>query len=169
AYADLSRRADIEVAAARADKRPDWSWEVDYQHRDPMWGDMVSARATVSLPLLGSKRQDPIIDARAHDANRVRFEREAARRSLLAALDTDLADHAMHHERLMRARDTLLPLADKRADLEIAGYAAGTTSLSDMLQALLGFAEAKTDLLDREAAVARDGVRIALIYGDDAQ
>jgi outer membrane protein TolC len=169
AYEERSRRADADTALARADKRPDWSWEVDYQHRDPMWGDMVSARATVSLPLFGSKRQDPIIDARAHDANRVRFEREAARRALLAQLDADLADHAMHHERLMRARETLLPLADKRADLEIAGYAAGTTSLTQMLQAMLGFAEAKTDALDREAEVARDGVRIALTYGSDAQ
>ena len=38
-----------------------------------------------------------------------------------------------------------------------------------MLQAMLGFAEAKTDALDREAEVARDGVRIALTYGSDAQ
>lgn len=169
AYEDLDRRADAEVAMARAQKRPDWSWEVDYQHRDAKWGDMVSARATISLPLFGSTRQDPIIDARLQDAHRVRSEREAAVRAVSAALEADLADRAMRQDRLGRARDLLLPLANKRADIEIAGYAAGTASLSDMLQALLGFAEAKTDLLDREADFVRDEVRIALTYGDDAQ
>ena len=55
------------------------------------------------------------------------------------------------------------------AELETASYAAGTASLSDVLQAELGLAEAVTDALDREADVARDGARIVLTYGVDAQ
>jgi cobalt-zinc-cadmium efflux system outer membrane protein len=169
AYDAVERQADADLAAAKAEKRPDWSWELAYEHRAPMWGDMVSVGATVSLPLFGSTRQDPVIAARALGASRVRIEREAAHRGLAAQLDADLADHVMHHDRLMRARTTLIPLAQRKADLETASYAAGTASLSDALGALLGLAEARIDALEREAVVARDAVRIAVTYGSDAE
>ena len=168
-YDAMSRQADAGVDAARADKRSDWSWELAYQHRDPRFGDMVMAQATVSLPLFASTRQDPIIEARADTASRVRAEREAARRELAASLDASLADHAMHHDRLDRATETLVPLAQQRADLEMASYGAGTASLSDVLQAFLDLAEARIDVVDRDADVVRDGARIVLTFGADAQ
>ncbi len=163
------RQADADVNAAKADKRSDWGWELAYQHRDPRFGDMVMVQATVSLPLFATSRQDPIIAARTETAGRTRIEREAARRELLASLDADLADHAMHHDRLHRALGTLVPLAKRRADLETAGYAAGTASLSDVLQAFLALAEARIDAINRDADVVRDGARIVLTYGSDAQ
>jgi len=169
AYEAMGRQADADVDAAKADKHSDWSWELAYQHRDPRFGDMVMAQATVSLPLFAATRQDPIIAARTETASGVRIEREAARRELLAALDASLADHAMHHDRLHRALDTLVPLAKRRADLEAASYAAGTASLSDVLQAFLALAETRIDLIDRQAEVARDGARIVLTYGSDDQ
>jgi cobalt-zinc-cadmium efflux system outer membrane protein len=168
-YDAMGHQAEADIDAAKADKHSDWSWELAYQHRDPRFGDMVMVQATVSLPLFASTRQDPIIAAREETANGVRLGREAARRELAASLDADLADHAMHHDRLHRALETLVPLARQRADLEIASYAAGTASLSDVLQASLNLAEALTDALDREADVARDGARILLTYGTDAQ
>jgi cobalt-zinc-cadmium efflux system outer membrane protein len=169
AYGAQGRQADADLALARAGKRPDWSWDLTYQRRDPMFGDMVSIGATVGLPLFGRTRQDPVIAARASTATRVAYEREAARRALMAALDADLADHAMHHDRLARAKTILEPLAARRAQLETASYAAGTASLSDVLGAVLALAEAKIDILDREADVQRDGARIVLTYGSDAQ
>jgi outer membrane protein, heavy metal efflux system len=169
AYDAMGRQADADVDAAKADKHSDWSWELAYQHRDPKFGDMVMAQATVSLPLFAATRQDPIIAAREETASGVRIEREAARRELLAALDASLANHAMHHDRLHRALDTLVPLAKRRADLETASYAAGTASLSDVLQAFLALAEVRIDLVDRQADVARDGARIVLTYGSDDQ
>ncbi len=169
AYDAMDRQARADVALARADRRPDWSWELTYQHRDPMYGDMVSIGASIGLPLFGTTRQDPIIAARASAASRVGYEREAARRALAAALEADLADHAMHHDRLIRARTILEPLAARRADLETASYAAGTASLSDVLTAFLALAETKIDIIDRDADVQRDAVRIALTYGSQAQ
>ena len=162
-----SRQADASTSLAKAERHPDWSWEVGYQHRDNRFGDMVMAQVTVGLPIFGATRQDPVIAARIQSASRVRLEREAARRALRAALEADLADHAMHHERLMRANTTLIPLASRRAALELASYAAGTASLSDALDAEVALAEARVDGLDREAAVVRDGARIALTYGSE--
>jgi outer membrane protein TolC len=164
AYEAMSRQADADVALARAGKRPDWGWELAYQHRDPMWGDMVSLGATVSLPVFAGKRQDSMIAAKTQTASRVRIEREAARRTLSAQLEADLADHRMHHDRLMRAQSTLVPLAERKADLETASYAAGNAGLADVLQAQLALAEAQVDALSREADVVRDAVRIDLTY-----
>lgn len=164
AYDAMGRQAGADVAAARAEKRSDWSWELAYQHRDPRWGDMVSLEGTVSLPVFSKTRQDPLIAARTETASRVRIEREGTRRALVAQLDADLADHRMHHDRLMRAQSTLVPLAKRKADLERSSYAAGTASLADALQALVALAEARVDALDREADVVRDAVRINLTY-----
>ncbi len=169
AYDARARQADADVGAAKADKQSDWTWELAYQRRAPRFGDMVMLQATVSLPLFASTRQDPVIAARIETAGGVRIEREAARRELLAALETSLADHAMHHDRLSRARETLVPLAKRRVELETASYAAGTAGLSDVLSAAVALAETVSDALDREADVARDGARIVLTYGVDAQ
>lgn len=161
------RLADAEVAGARATRSSDWSWELAYQKRDDRFGDMVSARLTLSLPIRQGERQGPVIDARSADATRARADRDAARRQLIAALDADLADHRMHHELWMRARDTRLPLAQRRADLETASYAAGTAGLPDVLAAFTSLADARLDVLDKEAETMRDAVRINLTYGTD--
>jgi cobalt-zinc-cadmium efflux system outer membrane protein len=162
------RLADADVDSARAARSSDWSWELAYQKRDDRFGDMVSARVTLSLPIRQAQRQGRLVEARGADATRARADREAARRELLAALETDLADHRMHHEVWMRARDSRLPLAQRRADLETASYGAGSTGLPAVLTAFTGLADARLDVLDKEAATMRDAVRINITYGTDA-
>jgi outer membrane protein TolC len=161
--------ADAQAAVAKAAKQPDWGVDVGYSHRDPRFGDYLSAKLTMSLPIFGSTRQNPQIAARLEDVNSAVAEQRQTRRDLEAALASALADHVMHHERLEQARGTLVPLADRRARLEVASYAAGTASLADVLSAALGLAEAKVDLIGREADVTRDGARIALTYGSNPQ
>lgn len=168
AFDAMGRQADADVALAKAEKSPDWSWEVAYAHRDPRFGDMVMAQVTVGLPIFAAHRQDPMIAARHAAANRTRLDREAARRELRARLESDLADHVAHHERLVRSETVLVPLAQQRADLERASYAAGTATLTDALTALIDLAEARNDLIDRKAMVAVDAARIVFTYGNDA-
>jgi cobalt-zinc-cadmium efflux system outer membrane protein len=168
AYSAAARLADADLAGARATLAPDWSWELAYQRRDPMFGDMVSARVTVPLPLWKGQRQGPVIEARSADASRARVDRETARRQLAAELDSDLASWRMRRELWTRARESRLPLALRRADLETASYAAGTAGLPDVLAAFTGLADAKLDLLDKEADALREAVRINITYGSDA-
>ena len=163
----MADQAQADVRLAQADKRPDWSWEVAYQRRDPMFGDMVSAGVTLSLPLFGARRQDPIIAAKVAAAGQARAEREVATRDLIAQLDAALADHVMHHEQWGRSQSVLLPLAQKRADLETASYGAGRAGLSAVLQAFTMLANTKLTLLDREAAVAADAATLVLTFGND--
>ncbi len=169
AAAAMTHSADADVAVARADKRPDWGWDVAYQHRDPRWGDMVSGGVTISLPLFSKSRQDPTIDSKSEAATAARLQADAIRRQVVAQLDADLADHDMHHDRMNRAELTLVPLAEKTFDLEESSYAAGNASLTDVLKAQLNLAEADIDLLSRQADVVRDGIRINLTYGNVTQ
>ena len=158
--------ADADVTLARADKRPDWRVGTSYGRRDPAYGDMVSVTVSIDLPFFAKRRQDPLIAARESAANRARLMRDAGERDVLAALDSDLADHAMHHQRLMNARQTLVPLAKRRAELDMASYAAGKLDLGSALLSTLALAEAEVDALSREADVARDAIRINYTYGE---
>ena len=160
-------RADAQVSAARAEARPDWGWDVAYQRRDSRWGDMVSAGVKISLPLFAARRQDPVIAARVIDANRARVEREASLRELVAQFEGDLADHVMHHEQWTRSVETLVPLAQRRADFETSSYGAGSAILSDVLKAFTDLADAKLIALQRETVLSRDTVRLNLTYGSD--
>lgn len=160
-------RAQADVDAARAEKRPDWGFSVAYQRRDPRFGDMVSAGVTVSLPLFTRTRQNPRIAASQAAAVQADAEREDTRRALAADLEAGLADHVMHHAQWMRARDTLLPLARHRAELETASYSAGRAGLVDVIDAKTALADTELTALDREAETARDAVRLTITYGSD--
>jgi cobalt-zinc-cadmium efflux system outer membrane protein len=169
AYRAVGARAEADVSLAQAGRRPDWAFEVDYGRRDPMFGDMVSIGARVRLPLFADQRQDPLIAARSADATRVRVERDAALRAARAQLEGDLADHVMHHDQWLRARDVILPDALRRSDLETASYGAGRAGIGEVLEAFSAVADARLEALDREAAVARDAVRLTLVYGSNDQ
>ena len=57
-------QADADARLAHAEKRPDWSWQVGYERRDPRFGDMLAAAIKIGLPLFAKNRQDPLIVAR---------------------------------------------------------------------------------------------------------
>ena len=157
-------QADADVALARADKRSDFGLDLAYQRRDPRFGDYVSAGVTVSLPLFAKHRQDPLIATASAKASAARAEQEATRQALAAQLDAGLADHVMHHDQWLRARDTLQPLAEERVALETASYGAGRASLTDVVDAHVALADAILTTLDREALVASDAARLTLTY-----
>jgi outer membrane protein TolC len=162
-------RAQPDVDAARAEKRPDWGFEVAYQHRAARYGDMVSAGVSMSLPLFARTRQNPRIAARESAAMQADAEREDARRTLEADLQSALADHQMHHSQWERAREVLLPLARERAELETASYSAGRAGLTDVIESRTALADAELTALDREAEVATDAVRLTITFGSDDQ
>lgn len=167
AYGAVQDRADADLDLARAARRPDWSFEAGYARRDPMFGDLVSVGASVSLPLFQGSRQAPVIAARAADARRVSAEREAAEREWAATLQGDLAEHEVARTRWIRARDVVLPNLRTRADLETTSYGAGRAGIIEVLDAFTALANGRLDALDKEADVARRAVRFTLIYGND--
>ena len=161
-----TRAADADTALARADKRPDWRIGTSYGRRDPAYGDMVSVTFNIDLPFFAKRRQDPLIAASESEARRARLMRVSGERDLSAELDADLADYALHQQRLVNARSTLVPLAKRRGELDLASYAAGKLDLGSALLSTLALAEAEVDALSREADVARDEIEINYTYGE---
>src|SRR5262249_29119857 len=134
-YEPTIARADAETHEAIASKRPDWGVEGAVHRREPEFGWMVSARVTLSLPLFASARQDPLIAAKSAEANRVRFERDATYRRLLAELEGNLADYSAAKEAADRIRKTILPLKQQKLELETASYRAGRAPIDALLAA----------------------------------
>lgn len=161
--------AAADVLLAEAEKKSDFGVEAAYQHRDPRFGDYVSAGVTIGLPFFTRRRQLALISARQAQTAEASAGQEAARRELAANLDAGLADHAMHHAQWTRSRTTIEPLAHERADLETASYGAGRASLVDVVDAHVALLDATLTTLDREALVAIDGARLALTYGGAAR
>lgn len=159
-----SDQAAANIKLAEADRKSDFGVEAAYQHRDPRFGDYVSAGVSVSLPFFTRRRQAALIAAGQAEAGKVGAEREAARRALEANLDAGLADHAMHHDQWMRSRETLEPLARERVDLETASYGAGRAGLVEVVDAHIALVDAALTTLDREALVGIDGARLTLTY-----
>ena len=157
-------QANADVRLAQADQKSDFGVEASYQHRDPRFGDYVSAGVTISLPFFTRRRQNALIAARQAEAGKAGAEREAVRRALAANLEAGLAEHAMHHEQWMRSRRTLEPLARERVDLETASYGAGRASLVDVVDAHISLVDAALTTLDREALVEIDGAKLTLTY-----
>jgi outer membrane protein TolC len=117
--------AEAALAAARADKRPEWSVGLSYGSRVRGLSDMVSLQVGVSLPLFTRNRQDRGISARAADLDAVRDERDDARRQQAEAIQSAWAQWQSLGQQVRRHRDELLPLANDRAALALAAYRGG--------------------------------------------
>lgn len=145
--------AEAALAAARADKHPEWNVGLSYGSRVQGLSDMVSLQVGVSLPLFTRNRQDRGISARAADLDAVHAEHDDARRQQTEAIQSAWAQWQSLGEQVRRHRDALLPLASDRVGLALAAYRGGGD-----IQPLL---DARRD----EIAHHTDYVRMQAEYG----
>lgn len=165
---DLDRHPDVaifnvqeasaraEVAMAKAAKKSDWGIEMDYQHRGPAFGDMVSVQLTFDLPIFTQTRQNPQIAARQQELERVSAERESMVRQHIAELEALLAEQAALVRQIDRIDRDWLPLGQQKVDLALAAYRAGKEPLPTVLDArrfLIDTRMKRIDLVARRAAV----------------
>ncbi|NWD85482.1 TolC family protein, partial [Pseudomonas sp. K5002] len=125
AFAPRTREAEARLNEARAQKTSDWSWEVDYQHRGREYGDMVSLQFTFDLPIFPGRRQNPGIAAKQAELDQLDAEREAKTREHTQELEDDLANYQRLDRAVQRSQDSLVPLAEEKVSLSLAGYRAG--------------------------------------------
>jgi outer membrane protein TolC len=117
--------AEAALAAARADKHPEWSVGLSYGSRVRGLSDMVSLQVGVSLPLFTRNRQDRGISARAADLDAIHAEHDDARRRQVEAIQAAWAQWESLGQQVRRHRDALLPLANDRVALALAAYRGG--------------------------------------------
>jgi len=169
AYAPMAEEAEAAVREAKAEKKSDWSWEVDYQRRGREFGDMVSLQVSVDLPLFPNSRQNPKIAAKYAELNRLEAERDAREREHAEELAAELADYQRLQRAVRRGQDSLLPLSEERVRLSLASYRAGQGALTDVIAARRELIETRLKQIDLEGQRALSNARLHLAYGENAR
>jgi len=168
AFAPRTREAEARLQDAKAQKTSDWSWEVDYGHRSREYGDMVTLQLSFDLPIFPGRRQNPGIAAKQAELDQLDAEREAATREHTQMLDDDLADYQRLQRAVQRSQDSLVPLAEEKVALSLAGYRSGKGDLMNLVSARREQVEARFKLLDAIEQRALVGARLYYAYGEPA-
>ena len=164
-FAPMRAMAQAEVAEADAEKRGDWSWEVAYSRR-PRYDDMVSFQLSFDLPWQRDRRQQPQIDAKRHDIERIEAEREELLRRHAAETDAMLAELQALDAQAARLRSAGLPLAAERVTLAMAAYQAGRGDLSPVLAARSQVMETQLRAIDLDAQRAALRLRLSTLIAE---
>ncbi|MGF6092328.1 TolC family protein [Pseudomonas sp. 18173] len=169
AFAPMTREAQAKVREAESQKRSDWSWEVDYQHRGREFGDMVSVQFSWDLPLFPDTRQNPKIAAKQAELSQLEAEREALSREHTEQLESELADYERLNRAVQRNQQSLLPLAREKVELSMASYRAGKGDLNAVVAARRELVEARLKQIDVEEQRALTSARLYFAYGESGQ
>ncbi|PMQ09434.1 Cobalt-zinc-cadmium resistance protein CzcC [Pseudomonas sp. AD21] len=169
AFAPMTREAQARVNEAQAQKKSDWSWELDYQHRDRQFGDMVSVQLSWDLPLFPETRQNPVIAARQAQLDQLEAERDALSREHTQQLESELADYEQLDRAMHRSEDSLLPLAREKVELSMASYRAGKGDLNAVVAARRELIQARLKQVDVQAQRALSNARLYFAYGESGQ
>lgn len=166
AFVPRTREAQARVQEAKAQKTSDWSWEVDYQHRGREYGDMVSLQLSFDLPIFPGRRQNPGIAAKQAALDQLDAEREAATREHTQMLDDALAVYQRLDRAVQRSQDSLVPLAEEKAALSLAGYRAGKADLISVVSARRELVDARFKQIDAIEQRALTGAQLYFAYGE---
>ena len=135
ALTPLRAMAAAELREAEAARSGDWNWAIRYGKRGPAYSDFVSAQLTFDLPLSPQTRQQPLIQARQKELERLEAERDDTLLQQMQALEAGLIELAETSSKLERLTQQTLPLARQRSELALAAYQSGREKLASVLEA----------------------------------
>lgn len=159
--------AQIEAELARAERKPDWSWEIMYSQRGDAYSNMVSVGVTVPLQWNQKNRQDRELAAKLALAEQARAQREDQLRMHLADVRAMKEEWTSGRERHARYERELLPLADARIAATVAAYRGGKAKLSEVLAARRAALDVRLQALDVEADAARSWARLTFLFPEE--
>lgn len=161
----LTEQAEAKLQGAIAEKKPDWSWGVDYLRRDSEFGDMVNLSVTFDLPVFAASRQNPAIEAERARLEQVDAQREAVVRRYQLALTDALAEYHQLESTLTRSARTLVPLAEQKVELAMADYRAGRGALADVITAREQLIDARLRHIDLARDRSLSNARLYFAFG----
>ena len=129
-----------------------------------MFGDVVSVMGSITLPIFAGRRQNPRIAAAETEASAAQAIQLDRLRELQAQFEADLAAWRSAYRQWQRATEELLPLAQSRADLERASFAANRAELLDVIEAIKALALLQIEILEREEATVEAATTLRLTY-----
>ena len=125
--------AERGIDVAKADKRPNWSAELDYAQRGSAFSNMVSLEFRTSLPLWPRYRQDPAIHEKQAAVAQLEADRAAELKMHSAEASQMIARWESARDRADLYERERLPLARQRSQLALAGFQAGRIDLKQTL------------------------------------
>ena len=132
-FVSQERALDADIAAARADKDPDWDVEFAWLERGSDYDDMVMLEVRVDLPVFPGSRQNPAIASQQAKRRALDADRESSVREHAAMLEAEVAEYQRLQQADRRYSDVLLPLADKKVELSLASWRNGAGTLTEVL------------------------------------
>jgi outer membrane protein TolC len=162
-YVPMEAAAAADLKLAEAAKQPDWSAELSYAQRGPTFANMVSLIVRVDLPILASRRQEPVVASKLAQLRQVRAQADDARQRHLAEIRAGLVDWEAARARVDRYAKEIVPLAEERSRLATAAYSAARADLPAVLDARRALLEARLAALQAEAELARAWAQLAYL------
>ncbi len=161
--------AAAEVRVAQANKKADWSVEVMYSQRGPMYSNMITVGVSVPLQWDQKNRQDRELASKLAMLDQARAEREDILRAHIAEVRAMIAEWENNRERIGRYQHELLPLASERMQATLGAYRGSKASLADVLMARRNEIDVRIQILQLEMDTARLWAQLNFLFpADDA-
>jgi outer membrane protein TolC len=156
--------AQAEAGLAKANEKPDWTVEVNYQRRGPAFSDMVSVGVSVPLQWNRRNRQDRELAAKLAAVEQARDERDEMLRQHLGETRVLINEWRNDLERRQRYERELIPLAVQRGSAALAAYRGGKAGIGDVLAARRDEIELRLQALQLESAAAQRWAYLNFLY-----
>ena len=156
--------AAAEVKVARANKKADWSVELDYFQRGRAYSNFISIGISVPLQWDQKNRQDREVAAKLAMLEQARAEREDMLRAHTAEVRAMIVEWENDRERRTRYERELLPLATERTQAALAAYRGAKASLTEILLARRNEIDVRLQALQLEADMARLWAQLNFLF-----
>ena len=134
----LARQEDIaraDVRVAEANRKPDWTVELNYAVRGSSYSNMLSVGLSIPLQWDQANRQDREVYAKRALVDQVAAQKEDALRMHVAEIRALVTEWQSGRERQKRLQLELVPLASERTEALVGAYRAGKAALPEVLAA----------------------------------
>jgi outer membrane protein TolC len=160
--------ASAEARIARADKKADWSLEVMYSQRGPLYSNMVSLEVSVPLQWDQKNRQDRELASKLAMVEQAKAQRDDMLRAHVAEVQAMVQEWENGRQRVARYERELIPLARERIKAALAAYQGGKASLTDLLLARRNEIEVRMQAVQLEMEAARLWAQLNFLFPDDS-
>jgi outer membrane protein TolC len=165
-FASQERALDADIAAARADKNPDWDVEFAWLERGSRYDDMVMLEVRVDLPVFAGSRQTPMIASKQAQRMSLDAERESSLREHTAMLEIEVLEYERLQQADRRYREVLLPLADEKVALALASWRSSAGALPEVLGARRERIDTRLRSISNAGALRQSAARLHFAYAD---
>lgn len=159
--------ATADVRLAEANRKSDWSGEIAFSQRGPLYSNMISAGVSIPLQLNRKNKQDRELASKLATLEQVKALREDALRSHIAEVRALVTEWQSGQARLVRYQRELIPLASDATSAAVAAYRGGKAKLVQVFSARRSEIEMRTQALQLESDTARLWAQLNYLFPED--